>query len=213
MSAVLSQLRAACGKHGLGQTRWWISKQSSGSGQSGMLSAVGDQRGRFSWLPHSFQVQSWADLNGCGLAGYLSIHMTTAWSPWACVWRRDLRMVIPLTQMVVLLGLGTKSECAQRPKGSYKSSHNRVLDPTQHHFPHSPSFTPAQPDSTWNGTAQDCFGDQLPQWDAYVCKLMQCSLCLLPGLWPSCYLVFLYSWNHWEFGNSNSWIIDLFLVL
>jgi len=54
-------------------------------------------------------------------------------------------MVLPLTQVVVLLDLGTKSECAQRPKGSSKSSHNHVLDPTQRHFPYMPSFMPAQP--------------------------------------------------------------------
>lgn len=51
---------------------------------------------------------SWDDLNGYGLAGALSIHMATAWSPWAHVWPRGLRMVVPLTQMVVLLGLGTR---------------------------------------------------------------------------------------------------------
>lgn len=32
-------------------------------------------------------------------------------------------------------------------KENYKSYHNRVLDPTQHHFPHNPSS-----DSMWNGT-------------------------------------------------------------
>lgn len=79
-----------------------------------MLSAIGDQRGRFSWPPHSIQDMSWDDLNGCGLAWFPStwpLH-----GHWACVWSRCLRMVVLLTQVIVLLGLGTKSECAQRPK-------------------------------------------------------------------------------------------------
>ena len=72
------------------------------------------QRGRFSCLPHSIQDMSWDDLNGCGLAWFLStwpLH-----GHWACVWSRCLRMVVLLTQVIVFLGLGTKSECAQRPR-------------------------------------------------------------------------------------------------
>lgn len=81
-----------------------------------ILSAVGDQRGKFSWPPHPFQDTSRDDLNSCGLAGSLSILMASTWSPQACVWPRGLRIVVLLLQILVLLGLGTKNEYAQRPR-------------------------------------------------------------------------------------------------